>query len=95
MSADEPLAPVPPVTRRMLGALHPRSVWSMADGYPVVVRQLLQLCLIIVYPAWVVGLLVMLTFYGATYGLLWVLFWPLRMWMKRNRPDDYAASQLK
>ena len=28
-------------------------------------------------------------------GVLWVLFWPLRAWMKRNRPEGYAASQHK
>jgi YggT family protein len=33
--------------------------------------------------------------YYTVYGTLWVLFWPLRAWMKKNRPDDYAASQQK
>ena len=33
--------------------------------------------------------------YYAMYSVLWVLFWPARAWMKKNRPEDDAASQLK
>nr|WP_255496893.1 MULTISPECIES: hypothetical protein [unclassified Mycolicibacterium] len=79
----------------MLSALSPRAVMAMAEGQPVVLKQFVQFCLIIVYPAWVVGMLVALAFYYAGYGVLWVLFAPIRLWMKKNRPDEYAASQLK
>jgi hypothetical protein len=79
----------------MLKSLSPGSVLSMADPYPVVLKQFVQFCLIIVYPAWVVGLLFALVIYYAGYGVLWVLFAPIRLWMKKNRPDDYAASQQK
>ena len=64
-------------------------------GYPVVLKQFIQFCLIIIYPAWVVGMLAAALFYGVVYGVLWVVFWPVRTWMKRNRPDEYAASQQK
>ncbi len=80
---------------RMMAAMSPRYVWSMADGYPVVLKQFIQFCLIIIYPAWVVGMLAAALFYGVVYGVFWVVFWPVRAWMKRNRPDEYAASQQK
>ncbi len=67
----------------------------MADPYPVVLKQFVQFCLIIVYPAWVVGLFFALAIYYAVYGVLWVLFAPIRLWMTKNRPDEYAASQQK
>ena len=78
-----------------MAAMSPRYVWSMADGYPVVLKQFIQFCLIIIYPAWVVGMLAAALFYGVVYGVFWVVFWPVRAWMKRNRPDEYAASQQK
>ncbi len=81
--------------KRMLKSMSPRFVWSMADGYPVVIKQFLQFCLILIYPAWVVGVLFSAAIYYPVYGVLWVLFSPLRLWMKKNRPDEYAASQLK
>jgi hypothetical protein len=81
--------------RRMLLSMSPRFVLSQAEGYPVVIKQFLQFCLIIIYPAWVFGVLASAAVYYAVYSVLWVLFWPMRAWMKKNRPEDYAASQLK
>ncbi|SBS73113.1 conserved hypothetical protein [uncultured Mycobacterium sp.] len=98
MTSDEPQTPEEPqlsTGARMVKSLSPSSVLSMADPYPVVLKQFVQFCLIIVYPAWVVGLLFALAIYYAVYGVLWVLFAPIRLWMKKNRPDEYAASQQK
>lgn len=81
--------------RRLLLSMSPRFVLSQAEGYPVVIKQFLQFCLILIYPAWLVGVLASAAIYYSVYSVLWVLFWPLRAWMKKNRPDDYAASQLK
>jgi hypothetical protein len=81
--------------RRLLQSTSPRFVLSQADGYPVVIKQFLQFCLILIYPAWVFGVLFSAAGYYAVYSVLWVLFWPIRAWMKKNRPEDYAASQLK
>ena len=81
--------------KRMLATMSPRFVWSMAEGYPPVIKQFLQFCLVLIYPAWVVGVLAAALVYGVVYSVLWVIFWPVRAWMKRNRPEDYAASQLK
>ncbi|WP_235435746.1 hypothetical protein [Mycobacterium sp. EPa45] len=92
---QEPEAQKISTSRRMVAAMSPRAVWSMADPYPVVIKQFVQFCLIIVYPAWIVGMLASLAIYGTCYGVLWVLFAPIRLWMKKNRPDEYAASQLK
>ena len=81
--------------KRLLKSMSPRFVWSMADGYPVVIKQFLQFCLILVYPAWLVGMLAAAAIYYPVYGVLWVVFSPIRLWMKKNRPEDYAASQRK
>ena len=101
MTSEEPVPPqgpeIPEVSAgaKMWKSLSPRAVLSMADPYPVVLKQFVQFCLIIVYPAWVVGLLFGLAIYYSVYGVLWVLFAPIRLWMKKNRPDEYAASQQK
>jgi hypothetical protein len=31
--------------------------------------------------------------YLAIYSVLWVIFWPVRPWMKTTRPKANAASQ--
>ena len=84
---------------RMWALMSPRLVWSMAEGYPVVLKQFIQFCLIIIYPAWVAGVLfsaaLTALFYVTVYPVLWVLFWPMRAWMKKNRPQEYAESQRK
>jgi hypothetical protein len=94
----EPVAaPKPSTWQTLIGALSPKTVWAMADGQPVVLKQFVQFCLILVYPGWVLGILACLAVYGlfyiTVYPVLWVLFWPMRAWMKKNRPDEYAQSQ--
>jgi hypothetical protein len=89
--------------RRGLHMLSPKVVWSMADGYPVVIKQFLQFCLILIYPGWVFGILFGLIVYGAMYGLfyvtvypvLWLIFWPVRNYQKKHHPEEYAESQRK
>ena len=85
--------------RALVNALSPKTVWAMADGQPVVLKQFVQFCLIIVYPGWVLGILGCMLFYGlfyiTVYPVLWVLFWPMRAWMKKNKPEEYAESQRK
>lgn len=90
-------APKPSTWRVLLAALSPKTVWAMADGQPVVLKQFVQFCLILVYPGWVLGILGCLAVYGlfyiTVYPVLWVLLWPMRAWMKKNRPEEYARSQ--
>jgi hypothetical protein len=85
--------------RQYLRAMSPRFVWSMAEGYPVVLKQFIQFCLIIIYPAWVFAVLVSallhLAFYVTIYPVLWLLFWPMRAWMKKNKPEEYATTMEK
>jgi len=85
--------------QQYLKAMSPRFVWSMAEGYPVVLKQFIQFCLIIIYPAWVftvlAGAALHLLFYVTIYPVLWLLFWPLRASQKKNHPEEYAASQQK
>jgi len=96
-SEEKPVEEAPEASTgvRMWKALSPRAVWAMADPYPVVIKQFVQFCLIIVYPAWVFGILLGLAIYYPCYWVLWVLFAPMRLWMKKNRPEEYAASQRK
>jgi YggT family protein len=79
--------------------MSPKLVWSMAEGYPVVLKQFIQFCLILIYPAWVfavlVGGLFQLLFYVTVYPLLWLLFWPVRAYQKKNNPEEYAANRAK
>lgn len=85
--------------QQFLHMMSPRLVWSMADGYPVVLKQFIQFCLILIYPAWVfavlVGGLFQLAFYVTVYPLLWLLFWPVRAHQKKNHPEEYAANRAK
>jgi YggT family protein len=87
----------PSAAKKYLSAMSPRTLWSMADGYPVVLKQFIQFCLIIIYPAWVFAVLfgaaIHLLFYITVYPVLWVLFWPLRAYQKKHHPEEYAESQ--
>lgn len=82
---------------RFLHMMSPRYVWSMAGGYPVVLTQFIQFCLIIIYPAWVFAVLagaaVTGLFYITVYPVLWLLFWPVRADQKKNNPEEYAANR--
>jgi len=99
VSPEQAQAEAAATTARRVGAMaKPRFLLSQADGYPVGVKQFLQFCLILIYPAWLFAVLAMWAVYGVMrvlYGVCWVLLMPLRLWMKRNRPEDYAASQRK
>jgi hypothetical protein len=87
------------VSKKLLKALSPRFVLSQADGYPVVIKQFLQFCLILVYPAFVFAALfalvvyyvVLLPGYYVLLAVFWVLFWPLRMRQKKKNPEEYEA----
>lgn len=80
-------------------AMSPRFVWSMAEGYPVVLKQFIQFCLILIYPAWVFavlcGGLVTMLFYVTVYPVLWLIFWPMRAHQKKHHPEEYAATRAK
>lgn len=84
-----------PAWRGLLDSMHPRFFFSLANGYPVGIKQFLQFCLLLVYPGWLFAAPLCGAIYYAGYGVLWVVFWPLRAWMKKNRPEEYAASQRK
>ena len=81
--------------KRILKAMDPRFLLSMAEGYPAGLKQFIQFCLILIYPAWLFFVLAAAAVYYPVYGLFWLLFAPVRLWMKKNRPEDYAASQRK
>jgi hypothetical protein len=81
--------------KKLLKSMSLRVVLSQADGYPVVIKQFLQFCLILIYPAWVFAVLVGSAIYGVFYGALWVLFWPVRAVFKRTNPEEYEANKQK
>ncbi|MCV7255416.1 hypothetical protein H7J86_24955 [Mycobacterium hackensackense] len=85
--------------QQYLKVMSPRFMLSMAEGYPVVLKQFIQFCLILIWPGWVftvaVGAALHLLFYVTIYPILWVLFWPIRNHQKKHHPEDYAASQQK
>jgi YggT family protein len=87
------------VVKRYLKAASPRFLWSMAEGYPVVLKQFIQFCLILIYPGWVFFVIVAAAlhalFYVTIYPVLWLLLWPVRAYQKKHHPEEYAESQRK
>ena len=85
--------------QQYLKAASPRFLWSMAEGYPVVLKQFIQFCLILIYPAWIFFLIcaaaLHLLFYVTVYPVLWLLFLPMRAYQKEHHPEEYAESQRK
>jgi hypothetical protein len=85
--------------RRYFKAASPRFLWSMAEGYPVVLKQFIQFCLILIYPGWVFFVIVAAAlhalFYVTIYPVLWLLLWPVRAYQKKHHPEEYAESQRK
>lgn len=85
--------------KRYLKAASPRFLWSMAEGYPVVLKQFIQFCLILIYPGWVFFVIVAAAlhalFYVTIYPVLWLLLWPVRAYQKKHHPEEYAESQRK
>ena len=83
--------------RRLLRSMSLPFVLSQAENYPVGIKQFLQFCLLIIYPGWLFAVPAMLLVYYVGYAIiyppLWLLFWPVRAWMKKNRPQEYAESQ--
>ena len=105
----DPSEPHPPQSRltseetsaakKALKLMSPRFVWSQADGYPVVIKQFLQFCLVLVYPAFVFAALFGLAVYYVVWlpgyyillAVFWVLFSPLRMRQKKKNPEEYET----
>jgi hypothetical protein len=64
-----------------------------------VIKQFLQFCLILVYPAFVFAPLfalavyytILLPGYYALLAVAWVLFWPLRMSQRKKNPEEYET----
>lgn len=81
---------------RLGAAANPRFLLSQAEGYPPGIKQFLQFCLILIYPAWLFVVLIAWPVWvvgKALEGVLWVLFWPVRAIHEKNNPEEYAAFQ--
>jgi hypothetical protein len=89
--------------KKVLKMLSLRVILSQAEGYPVVLKQFIQFCLILVYPAFVFAALFGLVLYYVVWlplkyillALFWVLFWPLRMRQKKKNPEEYEEYKKK
>lgn len=80
-------------------SMGPRVYFGQADGYPGPIKWFLWFCLLLIWPAWIVTVLL-----GVAIGsilvplgnqLLWVLLTPLRRRQKRNNPEEYAEYMAK
>ena len=83
--------------KQFTGAMNPRFVLSMADGYPVVLKQFIQFCLILIYPGWVFTVLcggvLTLLLQDDTVALVAVLAGPR---VSKEAPSGaYAANRAK
>jgi YggT family protein len=91
-AAERELEAAPTGLKRFWAAAKPGFLLSQADGYPIGIKQFLQFSLILVYPAWLFGLIVLVPLswavYKVCYGVLWVVFWPLRLVVGRKDTAD-------
>lgn len=82
--------------RKLAIAANPKFLLSQADGYPGGIKQFLQFCLILIYPAWLFMVIIAVPVWllcKLGEQILMVLFWPVRARHKRNNPEEYAAFQ--
>lgn len=91
---------------RLGAAANPKFLLSQADGYPAGVKQFLQFCLILVYPAWLFFILIAYPLYGIWWLLgktvgkvLFELWWLCTGWIwkkyggfKPGSPEDLAKK---
>ena len=81
---------------RLGAAASPKFLLSQAEGYPPGIKQFLQVCLILIYPAWLVVVLIAWPLWvvgKAGEWVLYALFWPIRARHKKNNPEEYAAFE--
>lgn len=64
---------------------------SLANSSPVVVKQFLQLLLLLFYPFWVVWVALR----ALTFFVFWLLFWPMRSYQAKHHPEDAARAQAR
>lgn len=89
-------------TQKIWTGASPRLVLAQADGYPVGIKQFLQFCLVLIYPAWLFGVLCMVLLAWpaqmlakAGEAVLMLLFWPVRRAHFKKHPEEYAEWSAK
>ncbi|GGF92613.1 hypothetical protein GCM10007304_03070 [Rhodococcoides trifolii] len=76
-----------------VGAAHPRMLLALGDGYPVVIKQLIQGFFLLVWPFWAVAVIVVsIGYHFVLFPILYVLFWPVRVVFKDRKPIDSAIE---
>ncbi len=81
--------------QQLAAAADPRFLLSRADGYPVGVKQFLQFCLILIYPAWLFVVLIAWPVWVVGKALEWVLyvlFWPVRRLWGDKEPGTASKT---
>lgn len=77
--------------KRFLRKLNPVRWLALANGTPVVAKQLLQLGLLIVWPVWFVWVIIRAVCFFA----FWLVLYPVRANQQKNHPEDYARAQAR
>ncbi|MCZ4519962.1 hypothetical protein O4220_15725 [Rhodococcus ruber] len=77
--------------KRFLRKLNPLRWLALANGTPVVLKQILQLGLLVVWPVWFVWVIIRAVCFFA----FWLLLYPVRVNQKKNHPEDYARAQAR
>lgn len=86
-SADEPYSE----PRRYFRKTNLARILSQANGYPIVVKQLLQILLLFVYPFWVLYVAAC----AVCFFLAWVAFWPMRRYQDKHHPEEAAQARAR
>lgn len=86
-SADEPYSE----PRRYFRKINLARIVSQANGYPIIVKQLMQLLLLVLYPFWVFYVAVC----AVCFFLAWVLFWPMRRYQDKHHPEEAAQARAR
>lgn len=64
---------------------------SLANSSPVVVKQFLQLLLLLFYPVWVLWVAIRAVCFFA----FWALFYPMRAYQEKHHPEDAARARAR
>jgi hypothetical protein len=82
----------PGFARRMLRAISPGAYFGQMAGAIHGLREFLWLGLALVYPVWVLVTLAVVALYGLLVALLWVIFLPLRLFLRVTHRGSYARA---
>jgi hypothetical protein len=81
---------------KVFSAMHPRAYYGQYSGLVPGLREFVWLGLTFVYPVWLVALLLALVLryvlYYVLVAVLWVLFIPVRLFVRVTHRGDFART---